>query len=149
MKLHNISINKGFTLFEVLIVLGLFVVLVSFGLFVSMDFYRGSSFRSERNTVVSILTKARNQSLNNVNEAPHGVFFPAGAYVLFQGPSYASRTTAFDETITATPTVTRSGLSEIVFSQLSGNANVSGSIFMSNGTRTSTVLINYEGRMDW
>src|SRR3989344_3331593 len=78
--------SRGFTLVEILIVVAILVVIFSFGLFISFDFYKSYSFHSEKSTIVSILQKARNQSLNNINESRHGVHFSASPlqYIIFE-----------------------------------------------------------------
>src|SRR3989344_9280246 len=65
----------GFTLTEILVVVGIFALLMSFSLVVSLDIYRGDSFRAEQDFVISILQKARSQSINNINETSHGIRF--------------------------------------------------------------------------
>ena len=98
MKLPSTSNpNKGFTLIEVLIAIGIIFFLGGMGLFLSMDFYRTFSFRSDNNTVVSILHKARMQALSNIdlNDAggkDHGVHYDAVTHqmTIFEGSSYGS-----------------------------------------------------------
>src|ERR1044072_4262622 len=89
MALHSISIrNRGFTLIEILITIGLIGLIAALGLFISLNFYKNYSFRSERNVIVSILQKARSQSMDNIDEQRHGVhFFINGGkltYLLFE-----------------------------------------------------------------
>ena len=143
--------QKGFTFIEIIVVLGIFAILASVGLFVSFDFYRSYAFRSERNIVISILQKARAQALNNINQEPHGVKFLSNSYVIFQGADYEDllRDTSFDEAIDAANSVAHSGLDEVVFEQLSGDASASGEIILSDGVRTVGISINNEGRTSW
>lgn len=159
MKLHRDCINRmsgskkkylsGFTLIEIIIVLGILAGLGSMGLFISMDFYKSYVFYSEQSIVVSIIQKARNHSMVNVNEATHGVKFESGQYTIFQGENYASRDVAYDEIIPVNPTITRTGIEEVVFSQLSGDSSISGNITMSDGLRSSIISIENEGRINW
>ena len=58
---------------EIIIVIAMFGALLALGLFMSMDAYRGFSFRSEEDTVVSLLQKARSRAMNNMNQTPWGV----------------------------------------------------------------------------
>ncbi len=139
----------GFTLYEVLVVIAILAVLSGLGLFVSIDFYKSYTFYSERNIVVSAIQKARSQSLANINESKHGVYFGTNNYVIFQGENYASRSPDYDEIIQANSPVTHSGLTEIVFEQLSGFPAVTGAIALSDGIRSLTISIENEGRINW
>jgi len=101
MKLPNISTRNGFTLVEIILVLGLLTMLGGFGLFISMDFYRSYSLRASRNTLISTLHKARSQAISNIDQAPHGIRIESNQYTVFEGPTYASRTATLDEVIGA------------------------------------------------
>ncbi len=150
-KAKIFSHAKGFTLLELLIVIALIAVISTLGLLVGMDFYRTYAFSYERQVVVSALEKARNQALSNINQARHGVYFAGGNYVIFQGLTYASRNMAFDQVISASPALSHSGMQEVVFSQLSGDAVVTGSpLQLSDGlTHNVTISINSEGQINW
>ena len=140
--------NQGFTLIEIVVVLGILVVLSALGLFVSMDMFRGNSLHAEKNMVVSILQKARSRAMNNINEEPHGVHFESGQYVIFQGawPS------AMTEQISASAGVGNSGLDEVVFEQLTGNAACTPSpcsLVLTGEGGTFTVTIYSAGAITW
>ena len=140
--------DKGFTFVEIIIVLGLLTMLAGFSVFIGLDGYRGYAFRTERAVLVSTLQKARAESLNNVNQSPHGVRFSTNDYVLFEGTDYLSRDSSKDETVTTSYGVTFSGSPEIVFEQLSGDSTDS-SVALTDGIRTVTVSINGEGRISY
>jgi len=139
----------GFTLLEVLIVITILAGLAGLGLFVSIDFYKSYAFYSERNIVVSAIQKARSQSLANINESKHGVYFGTNNYVIFQGENYDFRSAIYDEIIQANSLVANSGLTEIVFDQLSGLPSATGTIALSDNLRSSTISIGNEGRINW
>lgn len=149
MASRKISTLSGFTLIEVMVVLGLLALMAALGMFVSFDYYRSYQYRAELNTLGSMLQKARAQAQSNVNESPHGVEILANAYVIFQGPFYAAREVSLDESFTANGLVSHSGMSEVVFAQLTGEASASSTITLTDGTRTSLISINNEGRIDW
>ena len=96
--------QSGFTMLEILVVIGLVLMLSTVTLLVSFDTYRGSNFRNDRDLLLATLERARAQSINNLcvgstcnvvqNSRPHGVAIrPNGqpnSYVVFQGASYAT-----------------------------------------------------------
>ncbi len=138
----------GFTVVELLVVIGIIVIAAAFGLFVSMDFYRGYSFSAERMVVVAALEQARNRAMNNYDESAHGVHFESGRYVVFHGPAYVPGDPR-NEVIAASPTVSVSGPADIAFSQLSGEVAAPGTVTLTSGARSSAITINHEGSIDW
>lgn len=151
--------RAGFTLIEILIVLGILAILSGFGLVASLDAYRGYSFRNERNTMVSVLQKARSQAISNIclgsgctDGKPHGVAFQAGQYIIFQGSGYAARDQAVDQIVAVNYALTFApgSLPEVVFSQLSGDAAPAGTITLTDEAGHSSVIsINSEGQISW
>jgi Tfp pilus assembly protein FimT len=151
--------NRGFTLLEVLIIIGLIVIVGAFGLIVSIDSYRSFHFHNERDTVVAVLEKARSQAINNMcfgagctDGKAHGVHFDhAGHYTIFQGDTYASRDEDIDETIDAKDAAaTVTGTTDVVFGKLSGDVTTPGTMTVTdvNG-KTSVVTIDASGRVWW
>ncbi|HEY9585496.1 MAG TPA: prepilin-type N-terminal cleavage/methylation domain-containing protein [Candidatus Paceibacterota bacterium] len=151
--------QAGFTLIEILVVVALLATISGFGLIVGMDSYRGYAFRADRDTLVSLLQRARSQSINNIcigasctNGKPHGVFIDAtsGQYILFQGAAYATRDSVVDEVTGVSPLVKHSGLTEVVFAQLSGDASSTGDIILSGTAgQVSTTSVNAVGQIAW
>lgn len=152
MKLLQISADdkRGFTLWEISISVFIILVIFSLGLLISVDFYRQKVIGAERDTIVYILKRARSEAQSNVNQSSHGVYFGlASSYVIFQGNSYASRDSTYDELFSRTNGMNLSGPSELTFSSLDGGSNVSNTISVSNGIKTLNVSVNYEGKIDW
>ena len=152
--------QTGFTLLEVLVVMGIMTMLGGFALIVSMDVYRSFSFRTERDMLISVLQKARSQSMSNMclgpgctDGRPHGVHVSTGQYVVFQGATYATRDVSVDEVIAAENGAARiapSSLTDVVFTQLSGAAAPVGTIgLLDDAGHISTTTINSEGQITW
>ena len=149
--------NKGFTLIEILIVIGLFTFIFALGLFMSMDVYRGYTHRSERDVLVSVLTRARSRALANIHQQRWGVCYDnnISQYVIFSGANYVSALSK--ETVLANPGVTFSTSSAstffcsaggIIFTQLTGTTTGM-SVGMTQGAFTSTTSTNVEGVILW
>ena len=146
---------------ELVVVLGLLSFVGAFALFMTMDSYRGYTFRGDRDLGVSVLQKARSQAINNMcfgasctDGKSHGVRVESDRLIVFQGGSYATRDAAVDEVIyPQSKSTVFSGMSEVVFAKLSGEAAVSPSgnkvvtVQNSAGANISTISVTPEGRI--
>ncbi|MDQ5954247.1 MAG: hypothetical protein QG583_175 [Patescibacteria group bacterium] len=152
--------QKGFTLIEMMIVIGIISIVGGLGLYFGFDSYRGYSAHSNRDLLVSTLQHARSQSISNVcfgnssnpceDGKPHGVKILNDKYIIFQGSSFTSRDEDYDAEIEINPNTTYSGMNEIVFAQLSGDISTAGDITLTDTTgRISTISINNEGQVIW
>ena len=150
MKLPRPSIiNHGFTLIEIIIVMAIIALLAGLGSFISVDIYRSISFNTDSNYIAAFLKRARSEAINNIDGLPHGIKIMPGEYVIFSGYDFASRDASKDEVISGNSQFSFFGPTEIVFSQLSGNSTASGSLVISNGFKTATISLNYEGRINF
>jgi prepilin-type N-terminal cleavage/methylation domain-containing protein len=148
------AMSAGFTLIEVLVVMGILVTILGSSLFFDVSNYRGEAFRAERNNLVVALETARADALNNMHQSKHGVAINPGGYagyVIFEGTSYAVSDPATRTLIPASYTVTLEppSPSEVVFTQLSGDTGFSGDIVLRDSERnaTTSIRINYEGKI--
>jgi prepilin-type N-terminal cleavage/methylation domain-containing protein len=145
----NTGLQTGFTLVEILVVIGIFTLIMSLGLFLSMDFYRTFSFNYERNLLVASLQAARSRALANINESPHGLHFDSSGYIIFEGASF-NPADPKNQNVPTSYKISVSGPNDIIFSQLS--ADVGSDISLSiSGSAHSPVLIsiNREGGIEW
>lgn len=168
MALRKASIRKraarGFSLIEILVVMAMFTMVAGLGLFVSMDAFRGYTFRSERDTVVSLLYKARSQAVSNMcfgagctGGRAHGVHFDSvnKRYVIFQGYTYAGRDASVDDvTLFRNNASSVAGLTDIIFSPLAATTTanpsaVSTVTITDQGGHASVITIGKEGRITW
>ena len=148
--------DRGFTLIEMLIVMGIVAVLASIPLFIDLNSYRGYAFRSERDKLVTTLQTARMYSMNNINQLPHGVaLYPTDhqkSFVFFEGANYAAIPSSHIVTDVSYELAFGVGTPpEVVFSQLDGNANYEGDVVLIDTTRNFTfvIAINHEGAISW
>ena len=135
----------GLTLIEVLIVIGIVAALASIGIFVSMNLYHGYTLVSQRDQLVTLMQKARSQSLYNTNQASHGIYIAPTQFILFQGGSYLTRTPSYDEVVERDPVIIVSGHSEVVFEQLNAKLPTPVSITLAQDSRSMSIIINEEG----
>lgn len=151
MKSPTILKNKksGFTLIEILITITLIGIVVGLGSVVNIDFYSREIRISEQATLVSILQKARSDAMNNINATPHGVHIGNTAYVIFHSQSYDPNETD-NQTIERNPNITTTGLQDIVFEQLSGNTENTGTIILKDpNDLEKSITIKANGLIEW
>jgi prepilin-type N-terminal cleavage/methylation domain-containing protein len=143
--------NKGFTLIETLLVLAIFGALIGLGLFMSMETLSGTLYRSEREVIVGLLEKARSRAMNNIDQAPWGVCYLGGDYLVFRGSVCAS--SAAIDRVEASASVAASSdfatkFPVVVFTQLSGTTTATSTTVIQD-SRSSTIAITYEGAIAW
>lgn len=145
----NPRLCRGFTMIEILITVSIIAVVALFTIGNGIDTNARADVASEHTTLLELLTHARNQAMNNVNQTPHGVHISSNAFTSFEGLTYNPSDPANKDTVRNT-SVSATGLTDIVFDQLSGRATPSsGSITLSKGDSTRSITINAEGRIDW
>lgn len=150
--------KNGFTLIEILIVIGILTLLVAGAVPGFQYFQRQRDLGSGADGIMAALRLARSKTLASQNDSPWGVYFftstaPNG-YILFNGASYGTRVPSFDEThlLPASVAIAQISLSigqEIVFTRLSGNASSSGSVVLklaNEPAKTKTVYISSSGQ---
>ncbi len=143
--------KRGFTLIEVLIVLGILAIVVAFSLVASTSDYEASAFRAERTALLTLLETARADALNNVDETSHGLYITGSGYTLFEGASYATRDASRDQSVPASYAATvTGGTSEVVFAQLSAESSDT-TITLTDPNRhlAYTITVNKEGGVSW
>jgi hypothetical protein len=125
-----------------------------------MQAFHGYSRRSERDTIVSLLERARSKAISNVSQNKWGVCLDTTSptdpnYEVFSGSTYASAIAKYATpgnpgvTITDTSATPKFACTNggVVFDQLTGDTgNVS--ITVTQGS-VSTIAINNEGAISW
>ena len=144
--------QKGFSLIEVIVVIALFAVIVSLGLLMSFESYRGATFRSERDTMVSALQKARSRAMANIDQAAWGVRYdgsPAYTYTIYK--KVGSVSTDVDTIAGSKAAAISPAPFSVTFSQLSGTTTgtFSATIVENGRTTSPPVSVNYEGAINW
>ena len=145
MKLPRISAGrKGFTVVEMLIVIGILAVIFSIGGPIAWNFYLDYQFDSEFNLLTALLRNARNLSMVNHNESSHGLYIDSSSFVVFQGQNYASRVVSLDKSFPRNAAISITGPNELVFAALSGQTSSSTYNF-TGGRQTKEIFVNPEG----
>jgi prepilin-type N-terminal cleavage/methylation domain-containing protein len=149
--------RQGFTLIEVLVVLGMFALVGGFSLVTGMEWYQRNSLADDQASLISALQKARNQSLSAIcigstctAGMSHGVHITAKQLVIFQGTVYNPNDDSNDYIPLQDAALVPSGLNDVVFAEYSGDANMSGDIVMSDASgHVATTSIGADGQILW
>ncbi|MEK7548914.1 MAG: prepilin-type N-terminal cleavage/methylation domain-containing protein [Patescibacteria group bacterium] len=142
--------NKGFTFIEIIIAVAILVLIFGLGGNMGLNFYRQYLREQSKSDLTTILKKARSRAMADINQSNHGVYVGENQYILFQGSSYLSRTTEYDQAFDKASGISASGLDEIVFERFRGNSSASSTIILTDvfTNKTKTIEINYEGRIN-
>ena len=127
------------------------MIFVGASTFIDLNAYRGNALRAERGRLVSLLQTARANALNNVDQSPHGVALSSEWYTLFEGSLGANPDA---EVFVPTQYAISLGAgtpAQVVFTQLSGDADYDGDITITDPVRgiSFPISINHEGRISW
>lgn len=150
--------RPAFTLIEILVVTGIFVLLAGLGLFMTLDAFRATSHRSERDTIVSILEKARSRAMANIDQIKWGVCYTSPNYVIFQGGACTTGDKILANSAVANASNFAGTFPVVIFDQLTGKLVPQLSPATNELTVTvkeqgrpidEVISINNEGRINW
>ncbi|MBP9821744.1 MAG: hypothetical protein KBC98_02590 [Candidatus Pacebacteria bacterium] len=136
---------KGFTLIEISLVMAFTTLILIFTVPATLRFIGSQNLSETASALVSSLRQAHNQAVFQKNDSSFGVKFLPTSYIVFQGSSYASRTTSQDITIPLSGDITLSGISEIVFTKRTGLPSTTGTILIQSSSKSLSVSINQQG----
>jgi len=140
---------KGFTFFEILIVLSILGLFLSAGFVFNYSFYQAFLLEGERELLLNLLNKARLEALDNLYGLPRGVYFADDYYLVFSGSNYNSRNPAYDQIYPRAKIKINSPFSEVVFNNFSATSSASGTIELIEGSKIKKIQINNEGLLEW
>ena len=142
--------KKGFTLIEIMVAIAILVLIFGLGGNMGLNFYRQYLREQSKSDLTTILKKARSRAMADINQSNHGVYVGENQNILFQGNSYSSRATEYDQAFDKASGISISGLGEIVFERFRGSASASSTIILTDvfTNKTKTIEINYEGRIN-
>ena len=134
--MHSRVFQKGMTLLEILIVIsiGAFLITTSFSSFFSLS--KREVLRGEAFQVLSVITRARSQTLASKNDTQYGVHLATSSITMFSGSAYVANNSGnivikLNSAVSiATTTLSGSG-SDIIFNRLSGTTSQYGTTTIS------------------
>ncbi|MFA6393179.1 MAG: prepilin-type N-terminal cleavage/methylation domain-containing protein [Candidatus Paceibacterota bacterium] len=154
-----ISNNKGLTIIEIILAIAIISVISYIVLFNLSSFRNEQALKNTTIDIVSILNKARENTLSSLNSTNYSVHFETDRAVLFTGAIYSpslstNEVTLFSPSVNipATGGINISGGgNDITFARLTGeviNGTIDSSIvveLVSDATKQKTITINKTG----
>ncbi len=136
---------RGFTLIEILIVMGIAAILAGLAATWSFDYVRSQRVESAARFILADLTQAQTDAYTQANDSAHGVLIESDQTTRFEGDSYATRTVSADVVNPYPSPVTVSGLTEVVFPAGALAPVAGGAITISSDDKTFTITVSDYG----
>ena len=138
--------KKGFTLLELLIVIGIMsaLFLASWPLYHSIN--NTISLKNSAQEIYNALHLAQSRAINSRGNAVHGLHFNADSYVVFSGPWAAPIATRQHE-LHRGLTITTGAGSTITFNRLTGDTSDTTIAISQSPTLEKTIVVNEAGKI--
>jgi type II secretory pathway pseudopilin PulG len=153
---------KGFTLVELLVIVGILIILAVIVIPNLRFFQKESDLNNAKEEIINTLRLAQNKTLASEGDSQYGVYFDATStpnqYTLFKGRDFVSRATSSDKIYKLPKTIKISeidlwGRTEVVFERVTGYASTTdqlGKITLElkmDPSKTSTIYIENFGQV--
>ena len=123
---------SGFSLIEVLLVMGLFTIIVGVSFPVYQQTQNQNAAILTANAIEQSVHRAAMLARTGQQDGKWGVRVASDSVTLFQGDSYAARNTDYDESYAVPSTVTLSATPEMVFAKNTGITDSAQTIVVSS-----------------
>lgn len=147
------AMSRGITMLELVVVIAIIIVLASL-IITSFSAFRNSKILDTgTENVLSILAKARGNTLSSKNDYQYGVHLETSQVVLFRGGVYSSSDSSnevapLDSALEISSITLTGGGSDVIFDRLTGKTSMDGTVVVrvkSDNTKTKTITINATG----
>jgi prepilin-type N-terminal cleavage/methylation domain-containing protein len=141
--------QRGFSIIEVIIVVGIMTLLFSVSDSVYTSFKSSSNLDIATGSLVEALRYSKTNSEIMKGDSKWGVKIFADHLVIFKGDSYTARDTGYDQSINFPSGVVASGTGELTFEKMTGVPVNTGTIDIVNNSGTKNILINEKGTITY
>jgi len=144
------SRQGGFTLVELLLSVVIIGMLTGLSLPVYESFARRNDLEITSQNLVMALRRAATYARASNYDSAWSVEVQASSIILFRGTVFASRNTAYDETMSIPGSIIPAGLGEVQFAKFSATPNTTGTITLTSTTNdVRTVIVNAKGAVTY
>jgi len=144
------SDQHGFTLIEMLLAVMVMTIIIGLSLPLYTSFIQRNDLEVTTEQLVGMVRRAESYARAVNTDNAWSVEIQSSTATLFQGTAFASRNTAYDETLSLPSSLTPSGLSEIQFAKWTSVPNTTGNIVLTSSTGdSSTVSVNAKGMVSY
>jgi prepilin-type N-terminal cleavage/methylation domain-containing protein len=141
--------HQGFTLIEILLVVGLMTIIMGLTLPISASLIQQNNSENAQESFSTALRTAQTYSRNNHHDDNWSVKINTSEVVIFKGNDYINRDQSYDEKFPISQSVTKSGVTDISFEKSTGQPDISGVTTFSSGVFSETVSINSIGTVSY
>lgn len=141
--------QTGLTLIELLLVVAIMTTLSILSAPFFSRFLTQNAVSNTTDQLVNSLRKAQMYSMMGKQNGQWGVHNGTTSFTLFQGSTYATRTTAFDETYTLNGNMSFSGFgSDVIYTKITGIPSTAPTITISGNGISKTISVNAQGTVN-
>lgn len=146
----NMKARAGFTVFEIIMVLVIFLILVS----VSVPFYSYfqtfSASESAKQEVLETIRLTQAKAIAGENNSNHGVYYSDTEWTTYQGINYASRVQSYDQVFELPSNLSFVSSEDLNFEINTGIPSSTNSIDLTNTTTedTQSIYVNSLGLLE-
>jgi len=156
MKLQIILKNEGFVLIEIIFAVVIVSSLFLLNSFLNQENYNQKSLEQEKLLLISVLQKARNRAMNNIDISNHGLHIDDKNYILFRKIPYNKYELTNENVkrnsnikINSSSNLLNNNEIEIIFTQLSGEPINVGQIELSDEIKKYYIDVISGGLINW
>lgn len=118
--------RAGFTLLEVVLVIGIMSALVALSTVSIARFQQKNDLDLAATNAIGALRLAEERARGVLYDAPWGVQFATGTITIFRGASFAGRDSVYDEATALNDDIVASGTAEYVFARFAATTTNAG-----------------------
>lgn len=141
--------KRGFTLVEVIIVIGILAIFSTISTSYYTNYKNYSFLKIGTYNIVESIRHAQGNAKRNNGSNSWGVKITSGDITIFKGSSYVSRDNSFDQVLDFPKGVILSGIDEFVFDQVTGDTTDVGTTTISNAEGSNNIYINEKGTITY